>query len=381
MGTMPALTHPLTLEDRALTRNRWRQRRVAWGQSLFLVVVHATLATLAVMSWLQLDPRKLVSAARWVDLHASVLALAALLGAAWAMRRQLVADARRHAGSSHAALPIWRDVQRHRDTRLRWRFALQLTTTMLVAAALVAVHDVATAGSALDGLRWSWLAAVLALVFVPAPSHRPGTAATSLPRIARVPNWIAVFASRTLPHLPQWWWQRAGTTWMRGRAASALAIGLLVAPSEAAALIVPVVLLMLMALINALDVAHRLAGEISMLLAERPPVTHRLWRDLMPLHTLLTMLLIAPVLALLHLLGLGVPVLLVVAVVIALAAQIDLLFALVLRHRPARIGVVRLQCIVVAAALASAFAPLLLLAAVMLWALLMRRVWRDGPHA
>ena len=59
MGTMPALTHPLTLEDRALSRNRWRQRRAAWGQSLFLGVVHAMLATLAVMLWLQLDPATL----------------------------------------------------------------------------------------------------------------------------------------------------------------------------------------------------------------------------------------------------------------------------------------------------------------------------------
>jgi hypothetical protein len=381
MGTMPALTHPLTLEDRALSRNRWRQRRVAWGQSLFLGVVHAMLATLAVMLWLQLDPGTLVSAARWIDLHASALALSALVGAAWAMRRQLVADARRHARSSHAALPVWRDAQRQRDTRLRWLFACGLALASVAAMGLVALHDAASALTAADALRWSVLAALLAIVFVPAPRDRMTPEIAISARQATAPRWITALATHEWPHLPQWWWQRAGSTWMRGRAASALATGLLLAPSEAVAVVVPITLLLLGLLLNALDAAHRLAGDVARLLAMRPAPPRRLWRNLWPLHALLTAALALVVASLLHLLGAGLGIVMLVVAALMLGASIDLLLAVVLRDTPQRLGIARTQCLVLAAALASAFAPMVLPGALLLLAALARRVARDDGHA
>ncbi|HRG17382.1 MAG TPA: hypothetical protein PLB00_15395, partial [Pseudomonadota bacterium] len=109
---MPALSHPLTLEDRSLAANRRRAWREAWAQSLFVGGSYAVFAMLAMAAWLRLDPDLLAPAADWIVAHATALALGALVAAAWTMRRRLGADARRHAQSSHAALPVWRDAQR-----------------------------------------------------------------------------------------------------------------------------------------------------------------------------------------------------------------------------------------------------------------------------
>lgn len=381
MDAMPALPHPLTLEDRMLAGHRRRARREVAAQSLFLGVAGALLAAFALAAWLNSDPRWLAPTLTWIDGHAAPLALAALGASAWAMRQRMAADARRHVASSAAALPIWREVQRQRDTRLRWRFALQWTAALALLVALAALHAGDALWPALDGLRWSWLAALLAIVFVPAPRLRPHDAHLLPPRLARVPRGFAIFGSREFPNLPQWWWQGAGATWMRGRAAGALAFGLLIAPSEVAAIVVPLIALLLMALVNALDGAHRLAGAISQLLAERPPRVRQLWRSLMPLHGALALLLVALVLALCHRLGSGTAMLALIAVTTVLLVQIDLLMALTLRHRPARLAPVRRQCVLFAAALTSAFPPLLLLAAVVLWALLMQRLWRDAGDA
>lgn len=378
---MPALPHPLTLEDRALAAHRWQARREARGQSLFLVAAYAVLAWLTLAAWLRHDAGWIASTLAWIHGHAVALAVAALVVSGWTMRRLMAADARRHARSSHAALPIWREMQRQRDTRLRWRFALQLSGALVCLAALVALQDVVAAWTMLDGLRWSWLAAVLALVFVPPPRRSSEGIGLDPPRLARAPAWLHWLDTPALPHLPQWWWQRAGASWMRGRAASALAFGLLVAPSEAAAIVVPVTLLMLMALANGLDIAHRLAGDVSQLLAERPPHARRIWRCLLPLHLLLALSLVSLVLALMHALGLGPLALALLAAALCLTAQIDLLLALLLRQQAARLGLVRVQCAVVAAALASAFPPLLPVAAAGLWLWLMRRVWTEAAHA
>lgn len=378
---MPALPHPLTLEDRMLAGHRWRARRVALAQTLFSGFAAALLAALALVAWLNSNPRWLAPTLDWLDGHAAPLALAALGASAWAMRQRMAADARRHAASSAAALPIWREVQRQRDTRLRWRFALQWTAALALLVGLTALHAGYAVWPALDALRWSWLAALLAIVFVPAPRVRPDDTHVLPPRLARVPAWFAIFGSRALPNLPQWWWQRAGSTWMRGRAASALGVGLLLAPSEVAAMVVPLIALLLMALVNALDGAHRLAGAISQLLAERPPRPRQLWRSLLPLHGALASLLVALVLALCQQLGFGTMALALIAATAFLVVQIDLLMALALRHRPARLVSARRQCALVAAALASAFPPLLLLAVAVLWVLLMQRIWRDAGDA
>jgi hypothetical protein len=168
---------------------------------------------------------------------------------------------------------------------------------------------------------------------------------------------------------------------MRGRAASALATGLLLAPSEAAAIVVPITLLLLALLINALDAAHRLAGDVARLLAARPAAPRRLWRNLWPLHALLTAALVLAVASLLHLLGAGLGFAMLVVVALMLAASVDLLLAVVLRDAPQRLGIARTQCLILAAALASAFAPLVLPGAILLLAALARRVARDDAHA
>ncbi len=381
MGSMPALSHPLTLEDRSLAANRRRAWREAWAQSLFVGGSYAVFAMLAMAAWLRLDPDLLAPAADWIVAHATALALGALVAAAWTMRRRLGADARRHAQSSHAALPVWRDAQRQRDTRLRWQFAAGLVAAGGVLVGLFALHDASAALGVAGALRWSLLAAVLAIVFVPPPRSAIAATTAASPRLAAAPRWIAALATHDLPHLPQWWWQRAGSSWMRGRAASALATGLLLAPSEAAAIVVPITLLLLALLINALDAAHRLAGDVARLLAARPAAPRRLWRNLWPLHALLTAALVLAVASLLHLLGAGLGFAMLVVVALMLAASVDLLLAVVLRDAPQRLGIARTQCLILAAALASAFAPLVLPGAILLLAALARRVARDDAHA
>jgi len=381
MGSMPALSHPLTLEDRSLAANRRRAWREAWAQSLFVGGSYAVFAMLAMAAWLRLDPDLLAPAADWIVAHATALALGALVAAAWTMRRRLGADARRHAQSSHAALPVWRDAQRQRDTRLRWQFAAGLVAAGGVLVGLFALHDASAALGVAGALRWSLLAAVLAIVFVPPPRSAIAATTAASPRLAAAPRWIAALATHDWPHLPQWWWQRAGSSWMRGRAASALATGLLLAPSEAAAIVVPITLLLLALLINALDAAHRLAGDVARLLAARPAAPRRLWRNLWPLHALLTAALVLAVASLLHLLGAGLGFAMLVFVALMLAASVDLLLAVVLRDAPQRLGIARTQCLILAAALASAFAPLVLPGAILLLAALARRVARDDAHA
>jgi hypothetical protein len=381
MGSMPALSHPLTLEDRSLAANRRRAWREAWAQSLFVGGSYAVFAMLAMAAWLRLDPDLLAPAADWIVAHATALALGALVAAAWTMRRRLGADARRHAQSSHAALPVWRDAQRQRDTRLRWQFAAGLVAAGGVLVGLLALHDASAALGVAGALRWSLLAAVLAIVFVPPPRSAIAATTAASPRLAAAPRWIAALATHDWPHLPQWWWQRAGSSWMRGRAASALATGLLLAPSEAAAIVVPITLLLLALLINALDAAHRLAGDVARLLAARPAAPRRLWRNLWPLHALLTAALVLAVASLLHLLGAGLGFAMLVVVALMLAASVDLLLAVVLRDAPQRLGIARTQCLILAAALASAFAPLVLPGAILLLAALARRVARDDAHA
>lgn len=381
MGSMPALSHPLTLEDRSLAANRRRAWREAWAQSLFVGGSYAVFAMLAMAAWLRLDPDLLAPAADWIVAHATALALGALVAAAWTMRRRLGADARRHAQSSHAALPVWRDAQRQRDTRLRWQFAAGLVAAGGVLVGLFALHDASAALGVAGALRWSLLAAVLAIVFVPPPRSAIAATTAASPRLAAAPRWIAALATHDWPHLPQWWWQRAGSSWMRGRAASALATGLLLAPSEAAAIVVPITLLLLALLINALDAAHRLAGDVARLLAARPAAPRRLWRNLWPLHALLTAALVLAVASLLHLLGAGLGFAMLVVVALMLAASVDLLLAVVLRDAPQRLGIARTQCLILAAALASAFAPLVLPGAILLLAALARRVARDDAHA
>ena len=381
MGSMPALSHPLTLEDRSLAANRRRAWREAWAQSLFVGGSYAVFAMLAMAAWLRLDPDLLAPAADWIVAHATALALGALVAATWTIRRRLGADARRHAQSSHAALPVWRDAQRQRDTRLRWQFAAGLVAAGGVLVGLLALHDASAALGVAGALRWSLLAAVLAIVFVPPPRSAIAATTAASPRLAAAPRWIAALATHDWPHLPQWWWQRAGSSWMRGRAASALATGLLLAPSEAAAIVVPITLLLLTLLINALDAAHRLAGDVARLLAARPAAPRRLWRNLWPLHALLTAALVLAVASLLHLLGAGLGFAMLVVVALMLAASVDLLLAVVLRDAPQRLGIARTQCLILAAALASAFAPLVLPGAILLLAALARRVARDDAHA
>lgn len=378
---MPALPHPLTLEERLLAENRWRARRAAIGESMFLGAGHAALLLLAVWAWLWLDAGVFAAMAAWVELQATSATLAVLVATAWAMRQRLARDARRHARSSQAALPIWRETQRRRDTRVRTRFALALTLGAAAAWALIALHDAQAATRIAAALRFALLAAWLAIVFVPAPPLGPDRLDAVSARLARVPRWIDRLAARDLPHLPQWWWQRAASTWMRGRAATALGAGLLLAPSEAVAIVVPLALLVLMALINALDVAHRLGGDAARLLAERPPGARRLWRSLWPLHLTLVAMLVALVLGVLHLVGVGAAALLAVGAAIVLVAQIDFLLALVLRRRPQRLPIVRLQAGLVAIAVAGAFAPLLVVGAVAGWAWLLRRVLREDGDA
>ena len=378
---MPALPHPLTLEDRLLAGNRWRARRAALGESMFLGAGYAALLLLAVWAWLRLDARAVAAVAAWIDVQATALTLAALLATAWAMRHRLTLDALRHARSSQAALPIWRETQRRRDVRVRTRFALALTLAAAAAWGLLALHDAQAATRIAAALRFALLAAWLAVVFVPAPRHGPDRMRGEQARLARVPRWIDVLARRDVPHLAQWWWQRAGSTWMRGRAATALAAGLLLAPSEAAAVVLPLALLVLMALVNALDVAHRLGGDAARLLAERPPGARRLWRNLWPLHLTLAAMLVVLVLGVLHLVGVGASALLAVGAAILLIAQIDFLLALLLRRHPERWPIVRLQAAVVAIAVAGAFPPLLVVGAVAGWAWLLQRVLREDGDA
>ena len=71
----------------------------------------------------------------------------------------------------------------------------------------------------------------------------------------------------------------------------------------------------------------------------------------------------------------------VVIVALLLAASIDLLLAITLRDTPQRLGLARTHCLIVAAALASAFAPLILPGALLLIIALARRMIGRDAHA
>ncbi len=378
---MPALPHPLTLEDQMLAGHRWQARRALWPQTLFLAATYGVLAWVLVLLWWRVDAHWITAGAMWIRAHETLLALAAIGVAMVLARTRLRRDARRHAASAGAAMPVWRDMQRRRDTRTRMVLGLHAVASVTLVVGMVALHDPGAAWSSAASLRWSLLAALLTIVFMPAPAGRASTQATRPPRLAQVPRWLASLGSTDLPHLPQWWWQRAGSAWMRGRAATAMATGLLLAPTEAIAILLPMSLLMLAALFNALDVAHRLAAEVASVLAARPPCARRLWRALWPLHLGLTGLLAFVSSVLLQLVRITPAVTLVIGVAVVITASIDFLLAIVLRHAPHRLGLARMQLAVLAAALASAMPPLLPLAASGLLVLLARRVWRGDVHA
>lgn len=380
---MSALPHPLTLEDRLLARNRGRARRELWAQSLFVAFLYAALGGFALLLWLGVDGARVQVMVLAAERHQVALSLVALVAAVLTTRARLRTDARRHLASAHAALPIWRDVQAGRDRRLRAQLVLRLALGFVLAVALVAVHDGAAAWAVADALRWSLVAAFLAIVLVPAADPRRLVSAGVQPRAraATVPRWLGGLARPALPHLPQWWWQRSASLWLRGRAATTLAVGLLLAPSDAAAILLPIVLLMLMAVLNALDVAHRLAAEVESALAARPPTPKVLLQALWPLHT--TLSLAAAVLPALILLLLRAPGSLCagVAIGVLLLSALDLRLAVLVRRDVRRLPIARTQVLLVLAALASALPMLLPAAALALLWTLARRLHAESMHA
>jgi hypothetical protein len=153
------------------------------------------------------------------------------------------------------------------------------------------------------------------------------------------------------------------------------------APTEAAAIIVPITLLLLGALLNGLDVAHRLAGDVVRLLAARPPRATHIWRALLPLHALLASALAACAGILLLAIGVSVVLMLVLVGMWLIAASIDLLLAIRLRQAPQRLSLARTQLMLVTIAIASGF-PMLLpaLAIAVLW-VLARQLRAEAAHA
>jgi hypothetical protein len=332
---------------------------------------------------MQLETARVLAAVAMIERHPSALALAALIATAALMHRRLRTDARRHLASAHAALPVWREVQAARDRRLRLRLLLQWLAGYLLLPILLALHDPAAAWLAAAALRWSLAAAFLAVVFVPAPDPRRLDAAGAQPgaRAAQLPRWLEALARPALPHLPQWWWQRSASLWLRGRAASALAVGLLLAPTDAIAILLPITLLMLMALVNALDVAHRLGADVEFVLAQRPPRLAALRAALRPLQATLALALACFLAILLALLQ--APWTLALAVMLAslLLAALDARLALLLRRDIARLAIARGQVLLVLAALASSLPMLAPVAALALLAALERRLRAEAAHA
>ncbi len=380
---MPTLPHPLTLEDHALARNRLRVRRTLWEQTVFGIAVYALLVMVALAWWLRMDAVWIAQAAESIRRYESVLALIALAAGSVFARLALHRDARRHYASAYAVLPIQHEMQRRRDRRLRALLIVRMLVATLLGLALLALRDPPAALIAADSLRWSLIVAFLGIVLMPAPrwaktlrSEQPTRA-----RAASAPPWLVWLSVPTLPYLPNWWWQRAGQTWMRGRAATILAVGLLLAPSEVAAFLLPVTLLLIGALVNGLDVAHRLAGDTEHLLAARPPKATVLWRALWPLHVVLTTLLVG--FSGIVLMALQLPVLPVLLVLITLliAASVDLLLAVVLRRTPVRLTMARTQLVLITVAITSAL-PLLmpLVVCALLWTLI-HRLRKDAAHA
>lgn len=380
---MPTLPHPLTLEDRALARNRWSVRRALWEQTLFIGAVYTALAVVALALWWRMDATWIAQIAALIRRHESALALIALVAGSASTRVALQRDARRHYASAYAALPIQHEMQQWRDRHVRARTIGRMFAAAAIGLALFALRDLAAALTAAASLRWSLIAAFLGMVLMPAPrwtsTLREGGSQRA--RAAHPPQWLASLSVTTLPYLPNWWWQRAGQTWMRGRAATMLAVGLLLAPSEVAAFLLPVTLLLIGALVNGLDVAHRLAGDAQYLLAARPPKATLLWRALWPLHVALTLALTGAFGVVL--MALQLPALLVALVMVALmiTASVDLLLAVVLRRTPARLTLARSQVVVITVAIASGLPILLPVFVVALAGMLVRNLRRDAAHA
>ncbi|MCC6563079.1 MAG: hypothetical protein IT478_17120 [Xanthomonadales bacterium] len=383
MGFMPALPHPLTLEDQLLARNRGRLRRELWGQSLFVALAYAALALLGLLLWLRVDPVQLGRISTMVERHQVALAVLALLAGVAATHARLVADARRHFASSHAALPIWRDTQAARDRRLRTRLVLRAALGFALVPLLLALRNPAAAWAMAGALRWSLAAAFLAIVFAPGANVRAVLAQDTARRArpASLPRWLGWMQRPALPHLPQWWWQRSASLWLRGRAAASLAIGLLLAPTDAAAILVPISVLMLMALLNALDVAHRLGSEVESALAQRPPSPRVLSLALRPLHAMLSLAAATRLALLLQSLQAPAVLAVLVAAAVLLLSAIDLRLALLLRREPHRLTLVRTQVLLVLAATAGAMPLLLPLLAPALLIACEQRLRAESAHA
>ncbi len=160
-----------------------------------------------------------------------------------------------------------------------------------------------------------------------------------------------------------------------------LTIGLLLAPTEAIAVLVPLTLLMLGALISALDVAHRIAAQLSSALAARPPRAGTIWRALWPLHLAVTMAIVLFVVALLQLLQVASITTAAIGLAVILVASLDLLLAIECRRVPQRLGIARAQVVLIGAALASGLPPLVPLFVVALIWLLGSRVRKDAARA
>ena len=105
MGDMPALPHPLTLEDQMLARNRGRLRRELWGQSLFVAGAYAAFAMLGLLLWLRVDAARLLWVAALVERHQVTLAVLAMVTG--------VAATQRASSQTHAAISL------HRTRRCR----------------------------------------------------------------------------------------------------------------------------------------------------------------------------------------------------------------------------------------------------------------------
>ena len=383
MGDMPALPRPLTLEDQMLPRNRGRLRRELWGQSLFVAGRMRRSRCSACCCRCAWTPRGCSPVAALVERRQVTLAVLAMVTGVAATHARLVADARRHLASSHAALPIWRDMQAARDRRIRSRLILSAALGFALALLLLALHDHAVAWATGDALRWSLAATFLAIVFAPGANARAllaHTAARSA-RMASLPRWLGWMQRPALPHLPQWWWQRSASLWLRGRAATSLALGLLLAPADAAAILVPISVLMLMALLNALDVAHRLGAEVETALAQRPPTPRLLSQALRPLHAALALAIAAFLALLLQLLQAPLLLVALVASGVLLLSAIDLRLALLLRRQVRRLTLVRTQVLLVFAAVASAMPLLLPVLMITLLVGCERRLRAESAHA
>ncbi|MBK8286838.1 MAG: hypothetical protein IPK97_19325 [Ahniella sp.] len=359
--------HPHALLARQLARNRWRVRRILWPQTLvftgLLLVLGAFVLTIA-------GPHvaSLLGALLPALQHSTGFVVLGLAGStALYVRSSLRDQERQFRQGVFAALPVTS------SSRRAWLNRLAMARTALLALVVSGAFWVAAISANSSAPVWVLgallLVAVLGggllgrLLVESAHSTDPDHG-----RAERLPASAWQYLSlRDWPHVPAFCAQWARSRWMGGRAAAGLMVLLLIAPQEAAAILVPIVGMMAWSWVNRIDLAHRSACVLQDLLSVSAPSGRRFVAALLPVSMGFAGLLAVWLIVVMKMAGLPGVAQVLAGMIVPAWVLTDTLQAVRWRGDPSRQVRLRFVTSTLMAVVISQAAPLLLLLPVLWW--------------